>query len=173
MTTRRSLLNAHENRAFACALIALLTALIAGCHAKAQRYDTKVEILSTRVMGTQHGKSAPSLIEFELRFFECPGEVKRVVRGDKALAECAGELKAGEKVPAAIDFKYDRERENYRGDLVQLGSCEVKLDPKEDANYETVQVCRDLKVSGVVIGVHCDKKREGELVEKCPWLRRL
>jgi len=163
----------HDKRLIAGGLCGLLAVLISGCHAKAQVYETKVEILSARTMGGQHGKAPPSLIEFEMRFIECPGEVKRVVRGDKALAECAAGLKVGEKVPASIDFKYDRERENYRGDLVKLGSCDVKLDPKEDANYETVQVCRDLKASGVVVGVHCDKKREGELVEKCPWLKRI
>ena len=156
------------------ALFGLLSAaMVSGCHARAQHYDTKVEIISARVMGGQQGKAAPSLIEFELRFVDCPGEVKRIVRGDKALASCAGGLKPGEKVHAGIDFSYDRERENYRGDLVKLGPCDVKLDPKEEANYEMVQVCRDLKASGVVVGVHCDKKREGELVEKCPWLRRL
>ena len=150
------------------------TALLsASCRDSAKHFDTRVEILSTRTMGGQQGKAAPSLIEFEMRFVDCPGDVRRVVRGDKVLAACAGGLKVGEKVAAAIDFSYDRERENYRGDLVKLGACDVKLDPKEDANYETVQVCRDLKASGVVVGVHCDKKREGELVEKCPWLRRL
>jgi len=173
MTTRWSKMSMQNRTLFAGALGALLVVLVSGCHAKAQRYDTKVEILSTRTMGGQQGKTPPSLIEFEMRFVDCPGEVKRVVRGDKALAECAGALKVGEKVPASIDFKYDRDRENYRGDLVKLGTCDVKLDPKEDANYETVQVCRDLKASGVVVGVHCDKKREGELVEKCPWLRRI
>ena len=173
MTTRWSKKSRHYG-GFAGALLALLVIpLLSACHAKARRYDTRVEIISARTMGGQQGKAAPSLIEFELRFVDCPGEVKRVVRGDKALAACAGGLKAGEKVAVAIDFSYDRERENYRGDLVKLGPCDVKLDPKEDANYETVQVCRDLKASGVVVGVHCDKKREGELVEKCPWLRRL
>ena len=154
-------------------LLALVVVPGLGCRSKVQHFDTKVEILSTRTMGGQQGKAAPSLIEFEMRFVDCPGEVKRVVRGDKALAACAGGLKKGETVPAGIDFSYDRERENYRGDLVKLGPCDVKLDPKEDANYETVQVCRDLKASGVVVGVHCDKKREGELVEKCPWLKRI
>ena len=158
------------NRKLGC-LFVLSCAL--GCHGKTQRFETKVEILSTRKMGTQQGKVLPNLIEFEMRFVDCPGEVKRVIRGDKELAACAGELKKGQTVPASIDFSYDRERENYRGELVKLGACDVKLDPKEDSNYETVQVCRDLKVSGVVIGVHCDKKREGELIEKCPWLRRL
>ena len=154
-------------------LLALVVLPGLGCRSKVQHFDTKVEILSARTMGGQQGKAAPLLIEFEMRFVDCPGEVKRVVRGDKALAACAGGLKKGETVPAGIDFSYDRERENYRGDLVKLGPCDVKLDPKEDANYETVQVCRDLKASGVVVGVHCDKKREGELVEKCPWLKRI
>ncbi len=146
---------------------------VPACKPKVERFETKVEILSARPMGTQQGKVAPTLIEFEMRFVDCPGEVKRVVRGDKALAACSSAIKKGDLVPASIDFAYDRERENYRGDLVKLGPCDVKLDPKEDANYETVQVCRDLKASGVVVGVHCDKKREGELIEKCPWLRRL
>lgn len=162
---------ARPSAALLLGLLSISTAL--GCHERAQRFETKVEILSTRKMGTQQGKLPPTLLEVEMRFVDCPGEVKRVIRGDKDLARCAGELKKGETVAASIDFSYDRERENYRGDLVKLGSCDVKLDPKEDSNYETVQVCRDLKVSGVVIGVHCDKKRVGELVEKCPWLRRL
>jgi len=174
MTTRSSKASTHYTGSFAGVLFGLLVVpVLSACHAKAQRYDTRVEILSARTMGGQHGKAAPSLVEFEMRFVDCPGDVRRVVRGDKVLAACAGGLKVGEKVAAAIDFSYDRERENYRGDLVKLGPCDVKLDPKEEANYETVQVCRDLKASGVVVGVHCDKKREGELVEKCPWLRRL
>ena len=40
----------------------LLAVGVSGCHDKAQRYDTTVEILSTRVMGAQADK-APSLIE--------------------------------------------------------------------------------------------------------------
>jgi hypothetical protein len=163
----------HKRLIAGCLFGLIAVPAIIGCRAKAQHFDTKVEILSTRTMGGQQGKTAPSLIEFEMRFVDCPGDVRRVVRGDKALAACASGLKKGELVPAGIDFSYDRDRENYRGDLVKLGPCDVKLDPKEDANYETVQVCRDLKASGVVVGVHCDKKREGELVEKCPWLRRI
>jgi hypothetical protein len=150
----------------------LLAVGVSGCHDKAQRYDTTVEILSTRVMGAQADK-APSLIEFELRFVDCPGDVLRVVRGDKTVAACASALKKGEKVKASIDFFFDKERENYRGDLVKLGPCDIKLDPKEEANYETVQVCKDLVASGVTVGVHCEKKREGELVAKCPWLKRI
>jgi hypothetical protein len=144
-----------------------LAATLAACHEKQQRFDTNVEVVSIRTMG-----STKSLVEMKLDFVDCPGDVRRIVRGDKELAACAGNFKKGEKLPATLHFFYDAERENYRADLVKLGSCDVKLDPKEEANYESVQVCRDLQSSGVTVGVHCDKKREGELIAKCPWLKR-
>jgi hypothetical protein len=149
-----------------------LVATIPSCHRAPKRFDTRIELVSTRTMGGQGGK-APTLIELEMRFIDCPGEVYRVMRGDKALAECAGTMKPGEKVSAVIEMSYDKDRENYRDEVVKLGTCDVKLDPKEEANYETVQVCRDLMATGVAVGVHCDKKREGELIAKCPWLKRL
>jgi hypothetical protein len=164
----------HTGPVGACVLgLGLLAVVLTpGCHDKRRRFDTRVEIVSARTMGGQGGK-APSLIELEMLFIDCPGEVRRVARGDKALAACAGAMKAGEKLPATIEFSYDGERENYRDDLVKLGPCDVKLDPKEDANYETAQVCRDLMATGVAVGVHCDKKRDGALIAKCPWLKRL
>lgn len=149
-----------------------LLALLTACRDSPKTFDTHVEILSMRLMGTHGGKPA-SLIEMEMRFTDCPGEVRRVMRGDKALAACAGGIKAGDTIPAVIAYSYDSERENYRDDLVKLGPCEVKLDPKEDANYESVQVCTDLVSTGVAVGVHCDKRREGEMITKCPWLKRL
>ncbi len=156
----------------ACVSALVMLALLPACHGKPQRFDTRVELLSTRVMGGQQGK-APSLIELEMRFIDCPGEVHRLIRGDKALAACAGAMKAGEKVPLTIELSYDGERENYRDEVVKIGACDVKVDPKEDANYESVQVCKDLISTGVAVGVHCDKKREGDLIAKCPWLKRL
>jgi hypothetical protein len=149
-----------------------LVATAPSCHGGPRRFDTRVELVSTRTMGASAGK-APSLIELEMRFVDCPGEVYRVMRGDKALAECAGAMKPGEKVSAVIQMSYDKERENFRDEVVKLGPCDVTLDPKEEANYETVQVCKDLMATGVAVGVHCDKKREGELIAKCPWLKRL
>jgi hypothetical protein len=151
--------------------LALATA--SGCKDKPKRFDTRVEIVSARTMGGGQGKGAPSLIELEMTFPDCPGEVRRLVRGDKALAACAGGIKKGETLPATMELSYDAERENYRGDLVKLGPCDVKLDPKDDANYESFQVCKDVMASGVAVGIRCDKKREGDLIAKCPWLKRL
>jgi hypothetical protein len=153
-------------------LTVAVACLASGCRDKPKTFETRVEIVSTRVMGNKGGKAA-SLIEMEMLFIDCPGEVRRVMRGDAALAACAGGMKVGEKVPATMELSYDAERENYRDEVVKLGSCEVKLDPKEDANYESVQVCKDLTSTGVTVGVHCNKKREGDLLVKCPWLKRL
>jgi hypothetical protein len=153
--------------------LCLVLVTASACRETGKRYDTRVEIVSARTMGGQQGKAPPSLIELEMTFPDCPGEVRRVVRGDKALAACAGGIKKGDTLPATMEFGYDAERENYRAELVKLGPCEVKLDPKDDANFESVQVCKDLMASGVTVGVRCEKKREGELLAKCPWLRRL
>lgn len=149
-----------------------MLALLPACHGSPERFDTRVELTSARVMGGGQGK-APSLIELEMRFIDCPGDVIRVMRGDKALAACAGGMKVGEKIPATIELSWDKERENYRDAVVKLGPCDVKLDPKESANFTSVQVCKDLVSTGVTVGVHCDKRREGELIAKCPWLKRL
>jgi hypothetical protein len=94
------------------------------------------------------------------------------MRGDKAFAACATKLEKGDKLKAEVTLAYNSERGSYQSDLVKLGDCEVKLDRKDEANYEIFQDCQDLKASGSTVGVHCNRRREGELLQKCPWLRR-
>jgi hypothetical protein len=95
-----------------------------------------------------------------------------LIRADKAFAECAGPLKAHDKLPATVTLAWNAERGAYRSEIVKLGACAVKVDPKEEANYEMVQVCTDLQATGATVGVHCDRTRPKDLVAKCPWLRR-
>jgi hypothetical protein len=35
-----------------------------------------------------------------------------------------------------------------------------------------VENCTEVKASGSVVGVRCDRMRTPELIAKCPWLRR-
>ena len=35
----------------------------------------------------------------------------------------------------------------------------VKLDPKDEANYQMVEACTEAKASGVVVGVRCERGR--------------
>lgn len=149
--------------------VALLVAAV-GCGKKEQKFDTNVEILQVKRFGKD--PKAPTLMDLEVKFGDCPGDIRRVVRADKAFAECAQKLKAGDKVPAQVNFLWSSERSNYRSDFVSIAGCAMKIDPKEEANYEMVSVCEELKATGATVGVHCDKTRGPALVAKCPWMKR-
>lgn len=148
-----------------CFLVAL-----AGCSKKSQTYHTKVEI--TRIHPFGKDLKAPTMMDVELRYSECPGDARKLVRGDKEFATCALSLEKGAKVSVDVVSTWSAERGNYRSEIVKIGDCTIKTDPKDEANYERIEVCTDLKMTGAVVGIHCDRKRSDALVEKCPWLRR-
>ncbi|MET0595918.1 MAG: hypothetical protein ABW133_24675 [Polyangiaceae bacterium] len=153
--------------------VLLASLFSAGCGEKPQKFTTTVEIVGVqRLGGNQDPKAPPPMMDIELKYSDCPGDARRVMRGDKTFSQCGAKFKKGDKVPAEIVLSYSSERTQYRSELVRLDDCEVKLDPKEDANYETVQDCKDLMASGAVVGVHCDRTRNAALVAKCPWLKR-
>lgn len=144
----------------------LLTTL--GCE-RPKTYETNVELVAVQRFGD--GK-APGLMDLELRFGECGGDVRRVIRLDKAFSQCAPRLKVGDKMPVTMTMSWNSEKGSYRSDVVKIGTCPVKADPQEAANYELVQVCTDLQSTGAVVGVRCDRSRPKELIDKCPFLRR-
>ena len=144
----------------------------AGCGEKPTKYTTTVEIVGLQRLGNQDPKALPGMMDLELKYTDCPGDARRVMRGDKTFSQCGAKFKKGDKVPAELVVSYSWERGQYRSEILRLDDCEVKLDPKEEANYETVQDCKDLISSGAVVGVHCDRTRNKDLVAKCPWLRR-
>ncbi len=149
--------------------VALLTFGFAGCK-DPQKYHTKVEL--TRVHAFGRDPREPGSMDIELRYSECPGEARKLIRGDKAFAACGLRFKSGDKVPAEVIRTYDSERGAYRSEVIRLGDCEIKTDPKDEANYELVESCTDLKATGMVVGVVCSRRRDKELTDKCPWLRR-
>ncbi|APR75578.1 Hypothetical protein A7982_00924 [Minicystis rosea] len=156
-------------RSLHAAIGAGLLVLLAGCE-KPKHYTTTVEVTKIRRFGQD--PKVPGVTEMELKFAECPGEAIKVLRADKSFSECGSKLKRGDKVPAEVVLSYSRERSSYRNDIVRIDDCAVKVDPKDEANYELVQQCRDLVATGMEVGVHCDRTRSPELLAKCPWLRR-
>jgi hypothetical protein len=144
---------------------AMVTAVL-GCHGKAREYTTTVELLQVQRFATA------SVMDIELKYAECPGDARAVLRADKAFGQCIGPVKAGDKLPATVKHAWSAERASYRGEITKIGACELKIDPKEEANYEMVQVCSDLEATGVVVGVHCERSRPAALIKKCPWLQR-
>lgn len=144
----------------------LVTALVGlGCGEAPRTYETKVRVLQAQRVGGE-------LLDLELKFSECPGDARRVVRADHAFVLCAGAIKAGDELPASLSHGWNAERGSYRAEFTKIGACVIKPDPTEEANYELVQVCTDLKATGATVGVHCDRTRPKELIAKCPWLRR-
>jgi len=146
---------------------ALFIFALAACESP-KTYSTTVEVLQIETFG----ENPPNQIGLELRYADCPGDTRRVMRADKAFAQCATSIKEGDKLKADIATSYNSERGSWRADITKLGDCAVKLDQKEEANYEMVQTCTEIKTTGVVVGVRCDKTRNKELVAKCPWLKR-
>lgn len=137
---------------------------------QAKQYTTTVEIIQVERFG--QAPEAASQMNVELRYAECPADGRRVIRIGDDTARCSRAIKAGDKVKAEITTKYVADRGSYRSEIVKLGECAVKLDPKEEANYEVVQTCTDIVTTGAVVGVRCDRTRNADLVAKCPWLRR-
>lgn len=140
-----------------------------GCN-KPQHFTTSMELVQVETFKDEKG--APSTVGLELRYAECPGDARRILRGDKKFAACAGPLKAGDKLKAEFVSTWQSEKGFFRSDVVKLGECDFKQDPKEEANYEMVNTCTDVVTTGAVVGVHCDRTRSAELVAKCPWLKR-
>jgi hypothetical protein len=140
-----------------------------GCN-RTETYTTNVELLDIEYFGDAPGNAKQ--VNFELRYADCPGDNRRILRGDKELAACTKDLKEGAKVPMEIVSKYSPDREGYRSAVTKLAGCPVKWDAKEAANYEISSVCTEVQTTGAVVGVRCDRSRPKALLEKCPFLRR-
>ena len=150
-------------------LAASLSLGVLGCKAEQQKFTTTVQVMQVRTFGAAAG---PKLTDLDLKFVDCPGDARQILRAGKEFSECGTKLKLGDKLAADVVLSYNAERGIYRNEITKLGSCALKLDPKDEANYQMVESCAEVKATGVVVGVHCERGRPPALVAKCPWLRR-
>jgi hypothetical protein len=147
----------------------LTTLLLVACESP-KRFTTTMEVLQVEPL--TDGTGAVARVSLELRYADCPGDSRRVIRAPKAFLACATGMKEGDRLKAELLSTWQSDRGSYRSDILRLGDCPLAQDPKDDANYELVQTCTDIVATGAVIGVRCDRTRSPELVAKCPWLRR-
>lgn len=154
----------HAAPAIAFGLVCLV-----GCE-KPRHFTTTVEVLKAEALEDERRQT--SVVALELRYAECPGDARRILRGDREFAACAGPLKTGDSMKAEFVSAWQAEKGTYRNSLVKLGNCAFRQDANEEANYEVVNTCTDVVTSDVVVGMHCDRTRSKELVDRCPWLRR-
>jgi hypothetical protein len=142
---------------------------VAACGEPAKKFSTTMEVLQTEPFTDEKGVQTYGM---QLKYSECPGDARRVLRAGKEYAACGTKIKPGDKLKADISATWDSERGVYRTEITHLGECPVKLDRKDEFNYEMVQICTDIVATGAVVGVHCDRNRPKEQVDKCPWLKR-
>ena len=75
----------------------LVLPLVIACE-KPQTFTTTMEVLQVETFKDEKGATAT--IGLSLRYADCPGDARRILRGDKKYAACAGPLKAGDKIKA-------------------------------------------------------------------------
>lgn len=150
-------------------LVVGLSGAAFGCKEEAQHFTTTVEIMQVRTFGAAAG---PKLTDLDLKFVDCPGDARQILRAPKEFSECGTKLKTGDKLKAEVELKFNPERGFYRNEITKLGACALKLDPKDEANYQMVENCSEVKATGVTVGVRCERGRTPALVAKCPWLKR-
>jgi hypothetical protein len=152
-----------------------------GCKEDPKRFTTTVQVMQVRTFGGgQAGAQAGAggqaggqrLTDLDLKFVECPGDARQILRAPREFSECGTKLKVGDKLKAEVLLTYNAERGVYRNELTKLGACAIKLDPKNEANYQMVENCSEVKATGVTVGVRCERGRTPALVAKCPWMRR-
>jgi len=149
-------------------VLACAIALLGACGDSPKSFTTTMEVVQAEPFVDDKGVQTFGL---QLRYSDCPGDARRVIRADKGFAACA-KVKPGDKLKADITATWDSDRGVYRTELTHLGECAIKQDRKDEVNYEMVQQCTDIVATGAVVGVHCDRGRTKEQVDKCPWLRR-
>ena len=149
--------------------VVVALACVVGCKGKPQHFSTTVEVMQVRAFGAAGGLK---LTDLELKYTTCPADARQIMRVGKEFSECGTKLKVGDKLKADVVLSWNAERGMYRNELVHLGECTVKLDAKDEANYQMVEACSESKASGVVVGVRCDRGRSDALLAACPWLRR-
>jgi hypothetical protein len=142
-----------------------------GCSQKPRTFDTNVEIVRIRPINRDPDTNEVRTVDVEVSFADCPGEQRKMIRGDKAFAACIMKHQSKDKVPAKLWYgKVDDEHLGNK--IVKLADCDRKPDPKDEASFEVIQDCEDILVNGVSVGVHCDRKPSKELLAKCPWFKK-
>ncbi len=150
--------------------VAALALLALSCEAKPKYFDTKVTLKSVEVVA-RDAKNEPQIIEVQVEYPDCPGEQLETLQGNVDFTRCALKYKIGEEVAAQIEWG-PTDYGHYDSEIIKLGDCARKRDPRDARSYEVVQSCADVNVNGVKAGFHCDRKPTKELLGKCPWFAR-
>jgi hypothetical protein len=154
----------------ALVLLGAAVVLFCACEKPPRTFETKVTLKSVAVVAREKG-GAPQIVEVEVEYPECPGEQLETLQGNAEFTKCAAKFKVGDTLPATVDWG-PTDFGHYDSEIVRIGDCPRKRDPRDARSYEVVQECTDVIVNGMKAGFHCDRKPNKDLLEKCPWFAR-
>lgn len=133
-------------------------------------YEAKAKVLR-HVVNRKDASGTPLVVDVELDFPECPGEVKKLIRGGGAFAPCITKLAPGSDVTVKLVSAMKRNgRRSSR--VVQVGECVREPDPTDSRSYDTVRMCEKVETDGIPVGFRCDMEPSEKLLAACPWLAK-
>jgi hypothetical protein len=154
----------------AATLLAALPLGAGACGGKAKTYSTHVELARIQVVHTD-AKGQAIDVDVEFEYPDCPGTQIEIIRGSAEFAACMGKYKVGDKVPASIDYHWDK-RGYYDWDVHEMGGCKRPPSEYDESSFDKVEECEPIVVNGHEEGFKCNRIPQKELLKKCPWFAR-
>lgn len=137
---------------------------------KDRAYEAKAKVVR-HVVNRKDPSGAALVVDVELDFPDCPGEVKKLIRGGGAFAPCITKLSPGTDVTVKLVSAMKRNgRRSSR--VVQVGECVREPDPTDSRSYDTVRMCEKVETDGIPVGFRCDIEPSEKLLQACPWLAK-
>jgi hypothetical protein len=155
---------------FAVLLLLVCCLAVESCHSGPRTFESTA--LTTRVVPVHRDASGRvQTMDVEFDWVGCPGRQHQLVRAGADFAACAASLKPGETVPVTVLWEWD-EHGHYDWHVLELKGCKLAHVDDDDSSYEMVTACESVRSHDAVVGFHCDRSSDGDLIRKCPWFRR-
>jgi hypothetical protein len=149
----------------------VLSTLLASCHSGPKTFDSNVTVERLDVVHRDN-MGAPVSTDVSLVWASCVGAPRERLRGGQAFSSCIGkQTAAGATVPVKVLWEWD-DHAHYDWHVIELAGCKVERVDDDDSSYDMVAECRPAKEHDAVVGFHCDRTPEGEMIQQCPWFRR-
>ena len=151
-------------------LMAIALVASIGCHGRPTTHEARVKILKVHVVAADADGRARST-DVEFAWADCPGTQRQAMRSGAAFSACVSKLKPGDLVPVKVIREWE-EKGYYDWHVVEIAGCPAPPVDDDDSSFELVSECHDTLQMDAVVGFHCNRVAEGELIQQCPWFKR-
>ncbi len=140
------------------------------CGPKDRAYEARAKIVRT-VTNRKDAAGNAAVVDVELAFGSCPGEVRKLIRGGGEFAPCMTKLATGTEV--SVKLVSAMRRNGHRSArVVEVGGCKREPDPTDSRSYGTIRLCEKTETDGIVVGFKCEAQPTPAMLAACPWLEQ-